>query len=135
MVARRAGRRRAKKNGRNSRPVGLRQPRHAQEQHFHRGGRGGSGRQGPVPGSIQNTPEAVGKLVRRLAERHGVVGCAFEAGPRNYGVHRTFGGPGVICRVMVPSCILKRPGERIKSDTRDAATLACFLRAGGIDVV
>ena len=96
-----------------------------------------AGRDGEIRsfGTIQNTPEAVGKLVRRLGERHGVVEYAYEAGPCGYGVYRTISGLGASCRVVAPSRIPKRPGEWIKNDTRDATMLARLLRAGELTFV
>ena len=66
-----------------------------------------AGREGEIRsfGTIQNSPEAVSKLVRRLAERHGTVEYAYEAGPCGYGVYRTISSLGANCRVVAPSRI------------------------------
>ncbi len=55
---------------------------------------------------------------------------AYEAGPCGYGVQRLLSGLGCVCWVVAPSLVPRRPGERIKTDRRDAVTLARLLRAG-----
>jgi len=85
-------------------------------------------------GTIRNSPEAVVKLVRKLgpAER---LECCYEAGPCGYGLHRQLEGLGARCAVVAPSLIPTRPGERVKTDQRDAAKLARLLRAGELTTV
>jgi transposase len=85
-------------------------------------------------GTIQNTPEAVAKLVRKLggAER---LACCYEAGPCGYGLQRQLVGLGAMCTVVAPSLIPRRPGERIKTDRRDAGKLARLLRSGELTAV
>ncbi len=55
---------------------------------------------------------------------------AYEAGPCGYGVYRHPRDRGVECVVVAPSMIPRRPGERIKTDRRDATTLARLLMGG-----
>jgi transposase len=55
---------------------------------------------------------------------------AYEAGPCGYGVQRRLNRLGCVCWVVAPSLVPRRPGERVKTDRRDAATLARLLRAG-----
>ena len=85
-------------------------------------------------GTIKNTPEAVAQLVKQLgpAER---LGCCYEAGPCGYGLQRQLTGLGAACRVVAPSLIPQRPGERIKTDRRDAMKLARLLRSGELTAV
>jgi transposase len=85
-------------------------------------------------GVIQNTPDAVAKLVRKLggAER---LACCYEAGPCGYGLQRQLEGLGASCSVVAPSLIPRRPGERIKTDRRDAMKLARLLRSGELTAV
>jgi transposase len=95
------------------------------------------GRSGEVRhyGEIPNTPEAVAKLVRRLEKQHGQIEMVYEAGPCGYTLHRQVTSLGVPCRVIAPSHTPKRPGDRIKNDTRDAIMLARLLRAGELTFV
>jgi transposase len=85
-------------------------------------------------GTIQNTPEAVAKLVKRLGPAAGLA-CCYEAGPCGYGLQRQLVGLGASCIVVAPSLIPRRPGERIKTDRRDAVKLARLLRSGELTAV
>src|SRR3954451_10648141 len=90
------------------------------------------GRQGEVRllGEIDNTPEAVRHLVGKLAGRHSEVLFCYEAGPTGYGLQRQICALGHDCAVIASSLIPKRPGERVKTNRRDAITLARLHRAG-----
>jgi transposase len=85
-------------------------------------------------GTIKNAPEAVAKLVTKLgpAER---LECCYEAGPCGYGLQRQLTGLGAACSVVAPSLIPTRPGDRIKTDRRDAVKLARLLRSGELTSV
>jgi len=85
-------------------------------------------------GTIQTTPEAVAKLVKRLGPAAGLA-CCYEAGPCGYGLQRQLVGLGASCIVVAPSLIPRRPGERIKTDRRDAVKLARRLRSGELTAV
>lgn len=96
-----------------------------------------AGRDGEVRliGVIQNQPEAIGKLARKLIARHGKVEFVYEAGPCGYGVYRQLIALGLDCRIVAPSHTPVRPGNRQKNDTRDAVMLARLLRAGELTYV
>ena len=96
-----------------------------------------AGRDGEVRffGDIASTPEAVERLVRKLAQRHGRLFFAYEAGPTGYGLQRQIAALGHDCVVVAPSLIPKRPGERVKTNRRDALTLAKLHRAGELTPV
>jgi transposase len=97
----------------------------------------GAGRDGEVRflGDIDSTPEAVERLVRKLAKRHRRLAFVYEAGPTGYGLQRQIGALGHDCAVVAPSLIPKRPGERVKTNRRDALTLARLHRAGELTPV
>ncbi len=78
-------------------------------------------------GTIPNTPEAVRKLVGKLGEP-GQLQCAYEAGPTGYGLQRQLTTLGAACIVAAPSLILRKQGDRVKTDRRDAEHLAEQLR-------
>jgi transposase len=59
----------------------------------------------------------------------------YEAGPSGYALARELLGAGYHCEVVAPSKIPRRPGERIKTDRRDALTLASLARAGELTAV
>lgn len=96
-----------------------------------------AGRDGEVRffGDIGSTPEAVERLVRKLEKRHGKLSFAYEAGPTGYGLQRQIVALGHDCAVVAPSLIPKRPGERVKTNRRDALTLAKLHRAGELTPV
>jgi transposase len=86
-------------------------------------------------GNIPNRPEHLHRLVQRIAERHGRVEFTYEAGPCGYDVYRQLTARGLVCRVVAPSRIPRRPGDRVKNDHRDAVTLARLARAGELTAV
>ncbi len=59
----------------------------------------------------------------------------YEAGPCGYGIQRQLSARGHECVVVAPSLIPKRPGDRVKTDRRDAASLARLHRAGELTAV
>ena len=95
------------------------------------------GRSGEVRflGEIDNTPEATTKLVRKLAGRYARLTFCYEAGPTGYGLYRQIATMGHTCMVVAPSLIPKRPGDRVKTNRRDALSLARQLRAGELTAV
>lgn len=96
------------------------------------GGRGGEVR---FLGEIDNTPAATAKLVRKLASRYKRLTFCYEAGPTGYGLHRQIKGLGFECVVVAPSLIPKRPGDKVKTNRRDAVNLARLLRADELTAV
>jgi transposase len=90
--------------------------------------------QGPVQalGAMPNTPEAMRQMVRRLERAHpqALLSVWYEAGPCGYAVHRQLTAMGIACQVAAPTLVPIRPGERIKTDQRDAAKLAELARGG-----
>lgn len=88
-------------------------------------------------GEIANRPAAVAKLARALCESHGgeLPLFSYEAGPCGYGLYRQLRGLGFDCEVVAPSRIPKAPGERIKTDRRDAVKLARLSRSGELTPV
>jgi transposase len=70
---------------------------------------------------------AVGRAVSRWP---GARVC-YEAGPTGFGLYRHLTGRGIACEVMAPGLVPARPGERVKTDPRDARKLA-RLHAGGL---
>jgi len=95
------------------------------------------GRRGEVRylGEIDTSPEAVRKLVTRLAAKHGTLHVCYEAGPTGYGLYRQIVALGHSCTVVAPSLIPRKPGERVKTNRRDALSLARLLRAGELTAV
>ena len=86
-------------------------------------------------GEISSRPAAVGKLVERLAAKHAKLAFCYEAGPCGYGLYRQLTALGHACVVVAPSLVPTRPGDRVKTDRRDALTLASLFRAGELTPV
>ena len=78
---------------------------------------------------IENNPQAIEKMVNRLA-KDGEVEFVYEAGPCGYEIQRQITKMGHKCVVIAPSLMPRRPGDRVKTDRRDAEKLARFCRAG-----
>ena len=76
-------------------------------------------------------------LIRQLKalKSQGEVECAYEAGPTGYILQRQFEAAGLSCTVVAPSLIPRKPGERIKTNRRDARKLAIQFRAGLLTAV
>jgi transposase len=55
--------------------------------------------------------------------------CCYETGPLGYGLKRELEALGLQCVVVAPALIPVKPGDRIKTDHRDARKLAELLRA------
>src|SRR6476620_7417676 len=95
------------------------------------------GRNGEVRylGEIDNTEAATSKLVKKLAAQHRRLTFCYEAGPTGYGLYRLIKSLGHECIVVAPSLIPKKPGDRVKTNRRDAVSLAKLLRAGELTAV
>jgi transposase len=86
-------------------------------------------------GTIASRPEAVRKLVEKLAKQHRRLAFCYEAGPTGYGLYRELLAMGYDCQVVAPSMVPVRPGGHIKTDRRDATTLAALFRAGELTAI
>src|SRR6202790_2866256 len=86
-------------------------------------------------GRIANTATALERLLRKLGGDGMTLRFCYEAGPCGYGVQRRLSTQGHECVVVAPSLIPKRAGDRVKTDRRDAASLAKLHRAGELTAV
>src|SRR6516162_3769925 len=86
-------------------------------------------------GKIANTAPALKSLVSRLSRGGQELRFCYEAGPCGYGIQRQLSTAGQDCVVVAPSLIPRKPGERIKTDRRDAIKLARSHRAGELTPV
>jgi transposase len=85
----------------------------------------------PVTWTVPNEPNAVRRLVRRLErDAPGPVRACYEAGACGYALQRQMTTRRVSCQVIAPALVPRKPGERIKTNRRDARKLAELLRAG-----
>jgi len=71
------------------------------------------------------------EAVERVLRRWPAVRCCYEAGPTGFGLYRYLVDRGIDCWVVAPGLVPQRPGDRVKTDSRDARKLARLL-AGGL---
>jgi transposase len=83
-------------------------------------------------GIIGGTHDDVLKLLKKLRAAHpgAVLKVCYEAGPRGYPLCRFIRSHGAECIIVSPSKVPRQPGDRVKTDRRDADQLARLFRAG-----
>jgi transposase len=90
----------------------------------------------PRTWQLANEPNAVRRLVRKLErESPGPVRVFYEAGPCGYALQRQVTTARVSCDVVAPALIPRKPGERVKTNRRDAHKLVELGRAGLLTAV
>jgi transposase len=90
----------------------------------------------PVTWTIPNEPRAVRRLVKKLErDAPGPVRIFYEAGPCGYALQRQVTTSRVSCDVVAPALIPRKPGDRVKTNRRDARKLAELGRAGLLTAV
>ncbi len=83
---------------------------------------------------LENCERAIRRLIGRLGGAEGLAVC-YEAGPCGYDLYRLLASMGVACDIVAPSLIPVRPGDRVKTDRRDARKLVRLYRAGALSFV
>ena len=86
-------------------------------------------------GKIGTLKADIDRLCKRVQSKARRVRVGYEAGPCGYGLYRELVERGFDCVVCAPSLIPKKPGERVKTDRRDAVKLVRALRAGDLSAV
>src|SRR6476659_3114588 len=96
-----------------------------------------AGRNGEIRylGEFDNTEAATRKLVTKLAAKYRRLTFCYEAGPTGYWLYRLIKSLGHECLVVAPSLVPKKAGDRVKTNRRDAVSLAKLLRAGELTAV
>ena len=74
-------------------------------------------------------------LVRKLQSKGAALLFVYEAGPCGYWLYRYLEGKGLRCLVVAPSLIPRKPGDRVKTDRRDAVQLARLARSEDLEPV
>jgi transposase len=92
---------------------------------------------GGEPSVLATIPNDTANLLRRLRKLGpiGSIRCCYEAGPTGYGLCRDLRAAGLDCIVVAASLVPVLAGDRVKTDRRDAAKLARFLRSGDLTEV
>ena len=86
-------------------------------------------------GKIGTSKTDIDRLCQRMQSKATHVRIVYEAGPCGYGLYRQLVQKGFDCMVCAPSLIPRKPGERVKTDRRDALKLVRSLRAGDLSSV
>ena len=85
-------------------------------------------------GTIPNRPEAVRRLLGKVG-KPGELRVCYEAGPTGYALYWQLTSMGIACEVIAPSLAPTKPGDRVKTDRRDAERLARSYQSGDLTVV
>ena len=85
-------------------------------------------------GTIANREESIRKLIRKLGPVEHLRAC-YEAGPTGFVLYWQLTQLGVKCDVVAPSLVPKKPGDKVKTDRRDALKLARSHRSGDLTAV
>jgi transposase len=85
--------------------------------------------------TIPNDGVRLRKALRMLVSDGQVLKVCYEAGPTGFGLCRQLREAAIDCIVIAPSLVPGKPGDRIKTDRRDARKLAHFLRSGDLTEV
>lgn len=89
------------------------------------------GRDEPEEWTVANERREIRRMVRRVKKRSGgPVRFCYEAGVCGFALQRQIEAEGVACMVVAPSLVPVKPGDRVKTDRRDARKLARLSRAG-----
>jgi transposase len=75
------------------------------------------------------------EVVQWLGELAAPVRAAYEAGPTGFGLMRAAAAAGIDMQVVAPSKTPRAPGDRVKTDRKDAELLARLLLAGQLRAV
>ena len=81
-------------------------------------------------GTIDSSLASLDKLVRKLSAPGHTLHFVYEAGPCGYTIYRHLTKKGISCAVVAPSKIPRKSGDRVKTNRRDAISLARLERAG-----
>jgi transposase len=92
------------------------------------------GQRTPALHTLSSDSRTILRFVERI-RRQGAVTCCYEAGPCGFELQRTLSAHEIPCDVIAPALIPRRPGDRVKTDRRDAGHLAVLQRAGALTAI
>lgn len=81
------------------------------------------GAEAPIEREIPNDPKLIRRTFARLKADAQQLRCCYEAGPCGFELYRLLTAMGIPCEVVAPALVPQKPGERIKTDRRDARKL------------
>jgi len=81
--------------------------------------------------TVNNTAADISKMVKKIKKQApGEVEFCYEAGVCGFALKRRIEQLGCRCMVIAPSLVPRKPGERVKTDRRDAKKLLVMFKAG-----
>ena len=86
-------------------------------------------------GNIGTRQCDIDQLIRKMQSKSKHLIFVYEAGPCGYWLYRYLTKKGHVCWVVAPSLIPKKPGDRVKTNRRDAIKLARLMRSGDLTPV
>lgn len=86
-------------------------------------------------GNIGTRQCDIDHVIRRLQSKSPALVFVYEAGPCGYWLYRYLTQKGHLCWVVAPSLIPQKPGDRVKTNRRDAIKLARLMRSGDLTPV
>ena len=88
-------------------------------------------------GRISSAKASVIKMARDFQSKYpqATLHFVYEAGPCGYWIYRLLTSLGYCCYVVAPSLLPKKPGERVKTDRKDAMKLAHLLKMNDIPII
>lgn len=81
-------------------------------------------------GTVPGTTEALHTALKKIGQDGAELCICYESCPCGFTIYRFLTRLGIECLVISPSSMPRRPNDRVKTDRRDAETLARLLRAG-----
>ena len=86
-------------------------------------------------GAIGTRQCDIDQLIRQMPSKSTQLVFVYDAGPCGYWLYRSLTHKGHVCWVVAPSLIPQKPGDRVKTNRRDAITLARLMRSGDLTPV
>lgn len=86
-------------------------------------------------GTVANSADGLRRALSSIGKDGSHLQVCYESGPCGFVIYRLLTKLGIECLVISPSSVPRRPGDRVKTDRRDAQTLARLLRAGELAAV
>ncbi len=86
--------------------------------------------------TINNNDREIKRMIKRLEKvAPGEIEVCYEAGVCGFALQRKIRTKRINCKVIAPSLVPRKPGDRVKTDRRDADNLVKYFKAGQLTEV